>query len=422
MKKKWIAVLLALAMATACTACGEKQKSEVSPPGKSEVLPTEKGDNGEYWDPSPQPAPETPEKGIPQNAEVFHHRQLLSNEGYPVVSTYLPDDWYEAAVTMNYRYSTRFPIHVITAMETQDGSCGIIYYSPMSFMDSTNLSDGKRTPDDGSNYILDYCTYYHYRDAYEVSDLALSLLGYSWQERDSMPVAESLVREYDTAARQTAEQAFREQKRMMAGYNIEKLELENVCGTIDRSRGTISNGNGAPLYAETYVCAKTQTIDYVVQSFPQLNMRMGNVRTQWQYDGFFLYWAQDEETFNANYDKAQFIIANTGTSKSLAAAQEQYLSIVIPMIIQGREDAMNYGANIVRQVMTGWNDTNERVAQQWDDYILDQNRYISSDGSEFTVPTTADYVYYDSSNDSILWTDSALADPGPGYEQLNRKY
>lgn len=416
MNKKRIALLWAIVMVVVCVACGTNN------PNNENTVPVSNGDNdGNNWNTISQKESEFAQDEILKNAVVFWHRQLTSNEGYPVVSTYLPENWKEVSVTMNYRYSTRFPLHVIAAMEAADGSCGIIYYSPMSFMDSTNYSDGKRTPDDGSQYILDYCIYQHYRDAYEVSDLALARMGYSWQERTSIPVEESVVQEYDTAARQAAEQAFADQKRMMAGYNLERLELEDARGTIDRSRGYISNGNGMPLYAETYVCAKKQTIDFVAQSFPMINMSMGNVRTMWQYDGFFLYWALDEETFNANYDKAQFIIDNTGTTKSFTAAQQQFLSVVIPMILQGREDVMEYGANTVRQVMESWNDTNDRVAQQWDDCILDQDRYTSSNGYEFTVPTTAEYVYYDSSSDSVIWTDSALVNPGPEYEQLKRK-
>lgn len=407
MRKKRKAILWALVTVLVCAACG---------------IPTPKENNiGEQGNLFSKFKTGDVEDETLKNAEIFWHQQLNSNEGYPVVSSYLPEDWHPVSTTINYRYSTRFPMHVIAAMESQDGSCGIIYYSPMSFMDSTNLSDGKRTPDDGSQFILDYCTYHHCRDAYEVSDLALSLLGYSWQERTSIPVDQSTVQEYDAAARKTAEQAFEDQKRMMSGFNIERLELKDVGGTIDRSRGYISNGNGAPLYAETYVCAKKQTIDFVAQSFSELNMSMGNVRTMWQYDGFFLYWAQDEATFNANYDKAQFIIANTGTTRSFTEAQQKFLDVVIPMILQGREDVMEYGANTVRQVMEGWNDTNGRVAQHWDDYINDQDQYTSSDGSEFVVPTTADYVYYDRDNDSLIWTDSALVNPGPEYEELKRK-
>lgn len=114
----------------------------------------------------------------------------------------------------------------------------------------------------------------------------------------------------------------------------------------------------------------------------------------------------------------QFIISNTGTTQAFAAAQEKILSIMIPQVINGQLEVSDYGASIVQEVMGNWNDTNDRVAQNWDDYILDQDRYSTSDGNEITVPTKADYVYYDDTNGSVIWTDSALIEPGPEYQQI----
>ena len=72
--------------------------------------------------------------------------------------------------------------------------------------------------------------------------------------------------------------------------------------------------------------------------------------------------------------------------------------------------------------MNNWNDNNDRVAQMWDDYILDQDRYSTPDGNEITVPTKADYVYYDNTNGSVIWTDSALIEPGPEYQQIKQLF
>ena len=144
----------------------------------------------------------------------------------------------------------------------------------------------------------------------------------------------------------------------------------------------------------------------------------GEETINWQYDGFSVYWAVDEQTFNDNYNMVQFIISNTGTTQSFAAAQEQILSIMIPQIINGQIELIDYGASIVQDVMNNWNDTNDRVAQMWDDYILDQDRYSTPDGNEITVPTKADYVYYDNTNGSVIWTDSALIEPGSEYQQI----
>ena len=91
---------------------------------------------------------------------------------------------------------------------------------------------------------------------------------------------------------------------------------------------------------------------------------------------------------------------------------------MIPKIIKGIIEVNDYGASIVQDVMNNWNDTNDRVAQMWDDYILDQDRYSTPDGNEITVPTNADYVYYDETNGSVIWTDSALHEPGPEYQQI----
>lgn len=359
---------------------------------------------------------------ILQEAITFKSYELYSQEGYPIISTYLPDNWTQNVI-MNYRISSKYPLQAIASLSNPDDTFGIFYFSPMSFKDSTELLDGRRSADDGSHSILDYSSFYHYRDAYETSDLLLSTMGYKWIERDSFPIDQNILNEYNQKVQEKTKESFNIIKNTLdqGGLSYQSLQLNNCEATIDKSRGWISDGN-ASFYAETQTYVSMSDIRFEAATLMLINQLYGNETIDWQYDGFSIYWAVDEETFNNNYNLAQFIISNTGTTKSFDVAKDKVLSIMIPMVINGRQEIMDYGASIVNEVMQNWNDTNERVAQNWDDYILDQDRYVTNNGLEICVPTNANYVYYDDSTGDIVWSESALHDTGSQYQMINKKY
>lgn len=358
---------------------------------------------------------------ILEKAVYFNQHLLNCQEGYPIVFTYLPDGW-NTEVTMNYRISDKFPLQAVAELKSPDGKYGVICFSPMSFTDRTKILDGERTADDGSHEILKYTTYYHYRNAFDTSDLILSTMGYRWTDRDSYTVDSNVVNEYSAGVQNKAAQSVQLQKNYLDsnGMQYKSLQLMKSEGTIDRSRGLLTDGTKS-LYAETTTYVGMSDVRFEAMDLMlgnQVYGTYGEETINWQYDGFSVYWAVDEQTFNDNYNMVQFIISNTGTTQSFAAAQEQILSIMIPQVINGQIEVSDYGASIVQDVMNNWNDTNDRVAQMWDDYILDQDRYSTPDGNEITVPTKADYVYYDNTNGSVIWTDSALIEPGPEYQQI----
>lgn len=359
---------------------------------------------------------------ILKDALTFSCYELYSQEGYPIVSTYLPDNWTQSVI-MNYRISPKYPLQAIASLSSPDDTFGIFYFSPMNFKDSTELFDGRRSADDGSHSILDYSSFYHYRDAYETSDLLLSTMGYRWTDRDSLPIDQSILNEYNQKNLEKANVSFNQTKSVLdqSGLSYQSLELNNCEATIDKSRGWISDGN-ASFYAETQTYVSMNDIRFEAMTLMLINQVYGNETIDWQYDGFSIYWAIDEETFNNNYNLAQFIISNTGTTKSFEVAKDKILSIMIPMVINGRQEVMDYGSSIVNEVMQNWNDTNERVAQNWDDYILDQDRYVTNNGLEICVPTEANYVYFDDTTGDVIWTESALNEPGAQYQMINKKY
>lgn len=413
---KKVVLATVLAFSLVLTACGVDEKNE--PKQENNTVVNENSSKENSTSEKESNIKKDSNEMILKEAIHFNQRLLNCQEGYPIISTYIPDDW-STEVVMNYRISPKFPLQAAVALASSDGKYGVIYFSPMSFQDKTNLFDGTRTDDNGSHYILDYATYYHYRNAFETSDLCLSLLGYRWTKRDSYPVDSNVANEYNVGVKNKAAESFQSQKNYLdnSGIQYKSLQLIKSEGTIDRSRGWITDETDS-FYAETTTYTRMEDIRFEAADLMLINQVYGNEIINWQYDGFSIYWATDEKTFNDNYDMAQFIISNTGTTQAFAAAQEKVLSVVIPMVLNGQQQINDYGASTVREVMGNWNDTNDRVAQNWDDYILDQDRYSTPDGNEITVPTKADYVYYDETNGSVIWTDSALYEPGPEYQQI----
>ncbi|MDO4500620.1 MAG: hypothetical protein Q4B60_05025 [Erysipelotrichaceae bacterium] len=399
--KKLINILLVLLLCIGLSACG-KEKTDNKIPGGGEVI---------VQDPPEQ-----------ENAITLSNYLLYTEEGFPVISTYLPEDWY-AGTIMQYVISDTYPMQVLASMCNADRSFGIYYLSPTTFKDIANLYTGERTPDDGSHTILNYRTHLHYRDAYDTCDLIFNMLGFKWVNRESLAVDQDVLNTYKTGVLDMAKNNFNSEKNMLdqSGTKYQSIQLISTDATIDRSQGYLTDGSNT-VYGEALTFVRMQDIRFEADTLIMLNQVYGSETISWQYDGFALYWAVDEKTFRENYDMAQFIISNTGTCESFKKANDEFLGVVIPMVLNGQMEVAEYGQQKVREVMSAWNQTNDRVAQNWDDYIQDRDRYVTSDGVEITVPTTADYVYYDSDSGDVIWTDSASYDAGPSFELLNKKY
>lgn len=85
--------------------------------------------------------------------------------------------------------------------------------------------------------------------------------------------------------------------------------------------------------------------------------------------------------------------------------------------IQANIEITNYAYEIMSQSQQESMQQSDAFVNNFCDYIYDQTTYTMSDGSSVAVPTSADYVYSDGND--VIWTSSALFEPGAGYTQIN---
>ncbi|MDO4479179.1 MAG: hypothetical protein Q4B73_09135 [Lachnospiraceae bacterium] len=357
---------------------------------------------------------------------VLRPTVLRDNCGVDAFFTYLPEDWM-ASVSTEMMISTYYPLRSVVTLMAPDRSCAILMVTPMSYREkykgSTMSTDYEDSPDDGTTRLLnEYATFLHKRDASEFSDLFLSEMGLFWQSCKEQPVDATEVKRYAEAMKAVGNDAVNT-VRYSIGATANSttvsttVSLTDYEGSISCKSGVLTDGNGTE-YAE--LTAYNGSVTYLVnQDIPNdlITLKTWEETTDWTNYGVFLYLADDREAYERYYDMAHFIMSNSGTTAMYEQCKNQILTYMIPKVVDGAMQTMNYGYQLMSEVSQSYNGTNDRVSQMWDDYILDQDRYRASDGTELVVPTTADYVYYN--GDQVVWSTSPSYDPGRGYEQVN---
>ena len=344
---------------------------------------------------------------------------LRDNMYIDSISLYLPDGW-NANVKTDYRICAAHPLQSTVEITSDGGDCGIVVLTPFMYLDKVNGDTKSQNYEENS--ILDYSTCLKYHNASDFTDYYLNSLGYKWIEYESSPVDRAIIDKLEASLQEQAEECLDYAKINyyaevgVLGNNEATFSLDYE-GTMSQKTGIITNGS-ENLYAKTYciggLCGTT--IDGAIiglgARFP-----FKYQYDYWSHKGVSLYWAVDQETYDENEELAQFLIDNVATTKMYQQVEQQMINEMIPRVKAGQTELANYAQQCIQSVQSGFNETNDRVMQEWDDYLLDQDRYMASDGTEIIVPTTAEYVYYN--GDSVVWADNASYEPEAGYEQIN---
>lgn len=357
---------------------------------------------------------------VPEGKVVNLNKMILRDNMYiDSISLYLPDGW-NANVNTAYRVCAANPLQSTVEITSDRGDCGIVVLTPLTYLDKVNGDTKSQNYEE--TLILDYATSLKYHNASDFTDYYLNSLGYKWIEYESSPVDRALIDQLEALLRKQAEECLDYAKINyyaevgVLGNNEATFSLDYE-GTISQKTGIITNGS-ENLYAKTYcvggLCGTT--IDGSIIG-PGARFPFKYQYDYWSHKGVSLYWAVDEKTYNENEELAQFLIDNVATTKMYQQVEQQMINEMIPRVKAGQTELANYAQQCIQSVQSGFNETNDRVMQEWDDYLLDQDRYMASDGTEIIVPTTAEYVYYN--GDSVVWADNASYEPEAGYEQIN---
>ena len=335
------------------------------------------------------------------------------------IALFLPEGW-NASVRSDYRISAMHPLQSTVEIMSDGGDCGIVVLTPFTYLDSINGETKSQNYEEIR--MLDYATSLKYHNASDFTDYYLNSLGYKWVEYESSPVDKTIIDKLEAPLQKQAEACLDTAKINyyaqvgVLGNNEATFSLDYE-GTISQKTGIITNGS-ENLYAKTYCVGELcgSTIDgWLIGPTERFPLKLQY--DYWSHKGVSLYWAVDQETYDENEELAQFLIDNVATTKMYQQVEQRMINEMIPRVKAGQEELASYAQQCIQSVQSSFNETNDRVMQEWDDYLLDQDRYMASDGTEIIVPTTAEYVYYN--GDSVIWADNASYEPEAGYEQIN---
>lgn len=181
----------------------------------------------------------------------------------------------------------------------------------------------------------------------------------------------------------------------------------------------ISNINGKDCYTETiceeYMYETTETTTIGAELVGSFNFEA--ITKYWEPYLFTVASFSDEQTYIDNCDLYRFLISNMILCKDFLYLNQILGSQYVEMATKYNLEITNYAHEVMMQYQQETMQQEDAWVKNFSDYIYDQTTYTMSDGAEVAVPTSADYVYSDGNN--VIWSNSAMYEPGPEYTRIN---
>lgn len=333
--------------------------------------------------PDTPPAPQTVSGG-----RLYHKFQLIDQQvGIPAYSGIIPDGW-TAQLQSNWAIVNNMPAQENVILISPDGKAAVQIASPQAYTQSSLRGNGIS--------ISEFTHYLTYMNADQFIDFYTANTFSNAKYQKSIPVSEietKFVQDYSLA-----------QAKQFASY---LQQLQNVNwqvtgyeGTVSRRQYQIDNG-----FAE-YCCA--------VSAFEHVSVTglLTSDNIQWETLNTVGYTAADQESFEKYYQDYETITANGYFTAEFYCARNYVATKIAEAIAQNIIDessGQNFSAGFSdsgTEVSANDRETQERVFQAWDDYIKDEDRYTTTDGTSFTtsmynetVAQDGDYFYVGSLND-----------------------
>lgn len=356
-----------------------------------------------------------------ENEVIKCQRQILTDPqtGVAVMSLLVPDGW-KTSIQVDWTYMNETsPGRAFVTLSSPDGKIDLLYVSHMSFV-QTNAD----------NYVGNYnrnalgvATELDYMTASEYSNHMLEAGKVTMLSAKSTYVDSDKEENIKNYASKVGQEAYEYMKASM-DYTLQgvssiqsSVDLTECDGQICIQHGP-SNINGTNGYTET-IC---EEIMYEITTNSYYDSFMGRIEfpsivKTWVPYLFTIANFTDEATYQENYDLYRFLVSNM-----VLCADFEYLNYMLgsqymEKAVQANIEITNYAYDIMSQSQQEAMQQEDAFVNNFCDYIYDQTTYTMSDGSSVAVPTSADYVYSDGND--VIWTSSALYEPGAGYTQIN---
>lgn len=331
----------------------------------------------------PQTPPVTPASG-----KLYHKLKLVDQQaGITAFAGILPDGW-TAQLQSNWAVINNYPAQESVTLTSPDGKAVVTITSPQMYTQSSLRGNGAS--------ISEYTTYFTYLNAEAFIDYYVSqtFAESSFIKELEIPKEQSqFVSDFALLKAQT----FASYLQMLQNVNWQVTGYE---GTVSRRQYQTDGG------ISEFCCA--------IAAFEHINVTglLTNDSINWETLNTVGFIAADKEAFETYYSDYEIITANSYFTADFYSARNYVADRIAQAIadsIISESSGLNASGDYSKsgiEVSANDRETQERVFQAWDDYIKDEDRYTTQDGSTFTtsmynetVAQDGDSFYVGSYND-----------------------
>lgn len=355
-----------------------------------------------------------------ENEVVKCTRQILTDPQtqVAVMSVLVPEGW-SATCNVDWSFIDEYsPARAYVELQSPNGDIDIYYMSHMRFVQA---SDDTYIGRYNRNYMK-MRTELDYMDAKSYTNHLLESAGIvmnSSVQTDINSRGEQKLRELAYSRGSNLENILKQAREgtvQTPGMDM-YVEFSDYDAQVYVQNGWANQG-GADFYVET-ICEEMmfELTSITTLTAPTETLKFEYPEKYWEPYLFTISSFADEQAYKDNFDMYRFLVSNMILCADFEYLNRMLGSQYVAKAIQANIEVSNYAHEVMMQYQQETMQQEDAWVQNFSDYIYDQTTYTMSDGSDVTVPTSADYVYSD--GNEVIWSNSAFYDPGPGYDQIN---
>lgn len=323
---------------------------------------------------------------------IFAKYQTVNDpsSGVPVMDALVPDGW-TVNVECNWNFvSTQNPCVAAITFTSPASDAAIVFQTPHDYMESYDTSGFMPHQDrtDTNTYI----TYLQYRNAGEVLDLYFQggILSYNGEIINETPIPNELSTYLTNIASAYAEDYVSGINSLGGSYGV-TAQLMGSEGTASMRRYRCTGQDGKNYVADAFCCC-------IAAQFSSPSLWGGNdILTVWQVPFTLIFSAESESVLEKYKAESEAICNNSIFRPEFTHVKLSYGRYIRNMVMQNLTNKISAMTEAqASSFMDDYDDsqyTSDDWADDWSDYIYDQNEYTTTDGSTIKASTQYDSVY-----------------------------
>lgn len=323
---------------------------------------------------------------------IFAKYQTVNDpsSGVPVMDALVPDGW-TVNVECNWNFvSTQNPCVAAITFTSPANDAAIVFQTPHDYLEAYDTSGFM--PHQDRTDTTTYITYLQYRNAGEVLDLYFQggILSSNGEIINETPIPDELSTYLTNIASAYAEDYVSGINSLGGSYGV-TAQLMGSEGTASMRRYRCTGQDGKNYVADAFCCC-------IAAQFSSPSLWGGNdILTVWQVPFTLIFSAESESVLEKYKAESEAICNNSIFRPEFTHVKLSYGRYIRNMVMQNLTNKISAMTEAqASSFMDDYDDsqyTSDDWADDWSDYIYDQNEYTTTDGSTIKASTQYDSVY-----------------------------